>query len=116
MASRETGKGWEAHRREDAVAVHVADTLVDVVHARPHLGEAGGVAAPLPGGPGHHSVEPADTLWLALIDPLVDAIFVGDHHRRFVPVLGRHVTEEHVGRLNDVVVDAHQDQVVGLHR
>src|SRR5882762_3104359 len=99
MASRETSKGWEAHRREDPVAVHIADTLVDVVHARPHLGEAGGVAAPLLGGPGHHGVEPADALWLALIDPLVDTLVVGDHYRRLVPILGRYVTEEHVGRL-----------------
>ena len=89
---------------------------MDVVHTGPHLGEAGGVAAPLLGGPGHHGVEPADALRLALIDPLVDALVVGDHDRRLVPVLGRHVTEEHVGRLDDVVVDAHQDQVVGLHR
>ena len=34
---------------------------------------------------------------------------------RLVLVLGRHVAEEHVGRFHDVVVDAHQDQVVGLH-
>jgi hypothetical protein len=25
------------------------------------------------------------------------------------------MVEEHVGRLHDVVVDAHQDQVIGLH-
>src|SRR5262249_47334353 len=30
-------------------------------------------------------------------------------------VLRGHVVEEHVGRFDDVVVDAHQDQVVGFH-
>ena len=115
VAGGETGERREAHRREDAVAVHVADALVHVVHAGPHLGEAGGVAAPLLGRPGHHRVEPADALRPALIHPLVDALVVGDDDRRLVLVLGRHVVEEHVGWFHDVVVDAHQDQVVGLH-
>ncbi len=88
---------------------------MDVVHAGPHLGEAGRVAAPLLGRPRHHGVQPADALRPALIHPLVDALVVGDDDRRLLLVLGRHVVEEHVGRLDDVVVDAHQDQVVGLH-
>ena len=32
-----------------------------------------------------------------------------------VAVLGRRVAVEHVGRFDDVVVDAHEDQVVDLH-
>jgi hypothetical protein len=50
----------------------------------------------------------------ALIQPLIDALVVGDDHRRLVLVLGGHVTKEHVRWLHHVVVDAHQDQVVGV--
>src|SRR6478609_499562 len=105
----------EAHRREDAVSVHVPDAFVHVVHAGAHLGEAGRVAPPLLGRPRHHRVQPAHALRPALIHPLVDALVVGDDDRRLGLVLGGHVVEEHVRRLHDVVVDAHQDQVVGLH-
>ena len=51
VAGRETGEGREAHRCEDAVAVHVANALVDVVDAGAHLREPGGVTAPLLGRP-----------------------------------------------------------------
>ncbi len=115
VPGRKAGERREAHRREDAVAVHVADALVHVVHAGSHLGEARRVAAPLFGRPGHHGVQPADALRPALIHPLVDALVVGDDDRRLLLVLGRDVLEEHVRWLNDVVVDAHQDQVFHLH-
>ena len=53
----EPGERREAHRREDAVAVHVADALVDVVRAGAHLGEADRVEAPLLLGPLDHRVQ-----------------------------------------------------------
>jgi hypothetical protein len=51
----------------------------------------------------------------ALIHPLVDPLVVGDDDGRLGLVLGRDVVQEHVGGLDNVVVDAHQDQVVDLH-
>ena len=92
-----------------------SNALMDVVDAGAHLGEAGRVAAPFLRRPRHHGVEAADALRPALIEPLVDALVVGDDDRRLGLVLGGHVIEEHVGRLDDVVVDAHQNQVVDIH-
>ena len=115
-AAGEPGERREAHRRQDAVAVHVAHALVDVVGARPHLGEVDGVEAPLLLRPADHRVQAHRAGHLVLEQPLLD--------RRRRPsrscgawslVLGRHVAVEHVGRLDDVVVDAHQDHVFGVH-
>ena len=94
---REAGEGREAHRGEDAVAVHVADALVHVVDAGPHLGEAGRVSAPLLGRPRHHGVQSADALRPALVHPLVDALVVGDDDRRLGLVLGRDVVRNMSG-------------------
>ena len=44
------------------------------------------------------------------------AVGVGDELGRHVPVLGRQSPLEQVGRLDHVVVDAHQDHVVEIHR
>lgn len=111
----EPGERREAHRGQDAVAVHVANPLVHVVHARTHLGEPGGVPAPLLGRPRHHGVQAGHALRAALVHPLVDALVVGDDDRRLRLVLGRNMVEEHVGRFHHVVIDAHQDQVVDVH-
>ena len=115
MARREAGERREAHRGQDAVAIHVANPLVDVVDAGAHLGETRRVTAPFLGRPRHHRVQPAHTLRPALIHPLVHAFVVGDDNRRLSLVLFRDVAQEHVRGLHHVVVDAHEDQVVGLH-
>ena len=88
---------------------------MDVVDAGAHLGEAGGVAAPLLRGPGDDGVEAAHAGRPAPVDPLLDAVVADDHVRRLVGLLRRHVPLEHVGRLDDVVVDADQDHVVDVH-
>ena len=103
----------EAHGRQDPAGAHVLHPLVDVEAARAHLVEGGGVDAVLLLGPTGDGVE-AD---------------VGDHRprrrsrrrrpRRCGRPCGarsaygrRHPALEEVGRLDHVVVHAHEDQVV----
>jgi len=88
---------------------------MDVVDTRSHFGETRRVAAPFLGRPRHHGVEPAHTLRPALVHPLVDALVVDHDDRGLGLVFGRHVAQEHVRRLDDVVIDAHQDQIVDIH-
>ena len=52
---------------------------------------------------------------LALVHPDVAAVVLPDELRREVDVLGREAAVEQVRRLDDVVVDAHQDHVVETH-
>jgi hypothetical protein len=110
----EAGEGREAHGGKDAVAVHVADALVDVVRPRTHLGEPNGVEAPLLFRPGDDGIETHGAHLLAFEHPLLDAVVT--HHDVGCPVLvfGWYVPVEHVGRLDNVVVDAHQDQFVDV--
>jgi hypothetical protein len=53
---------------------------------------------------------------LALVDPRVRAVVAGRELRCEVDVLRRQSTLEEVRRLDHVVVDAHEDHVVDLHR
>ncbi len=112
----ELDEGGEAHRPEHAVDVHVPDPLVDVVATRAHLVEGGGLDAVLLGGPAHHGVEAHVGDHVALEGPDVDAVVVVDDPRGAVLPLGRDPAVEHVGGLDDVVVDAHEDEIFGLHR
>ncbi len=111
----EAGEGGEAHRRQDAVAVHVPDPLVDVVGAGPHLRQRRGVHAPLLLRPGHDAVQAHHAHGGVLEDPLLEPVGVTDQLGCLVLVLRRHVPVEHVGWLDEMVVDTHDDQVVGLH-
>ena len=52
---------------------------------------------------------------LALVQPRVRAVVAGDELRREVDVLRRQPAVEQVGRLDHVVVDAHQHHVVEVH-
>ena len=92
------------------------DALVDVVAARPHLGERRRLDAVLLGRLAGHGVEPDVRELLALVEPDVVAAVGLDDLRRQVLVLGGQVAVEHVGRLDHVVVDRHQDHVLDLHR
>jgi hypothetical protein len=112
----EAGHRREAHRAEDAVDVHVADALVDVVGAPPDLVERGGLEAVLLRWPARDRVE-ADVRDLdALERPHVGfEIVLVDHLGRALEVGLRELVREELGRLHDVVVDADQDEVVGVH-
>ena len=112
----EAGHGREAHRREHAVGVHVAHALVDVPATGAQLGERAGVEAPLLTRPTHGGGHAEGRRGaLTLERPLVDALRVADDLRRLVEPLGGQVVLVHVGRLDHVVVDAHQDHVVHTH-
>ncbi len=77
-----------------------------------HLVEAGGVEAPFGLRPRHDGVEADDAGLVAAVHPAVDAVVVLDDPWRIVDVLGGEAAVEHVGWLDDVVVDAHQDEIV----
>ena len=111
----EAGEGREAHGGQDPVAVHVANPLVDVVGAGPHLGQAGRLEPPLLLRPGDHGVEARREGRHPLEGPRLHTLLVGDQLGSLVLQVGRHVLLEHVGGLDDVVVDAHENQVFGSH-
>ena len=112
----EAGHRREAHRAEHAVDVHVADALVDVVRALADLVERGRLEAVLLGRTAGDRVEPDVGDLGALERPHVGVhlVFV-DHPRCELEVGLRHVPLEEVGRLDDVVVDADEDEVVHVH-
>ena len=115
-AGVEPGHRREVHRAEHPVGVHVAHPLVHVEAARPQLGVAARVEAPLlsrPADSGGHTERGGRPL--ALEHPLVHATVVADDLRDLVLPLRGDVVLVHVGRLDHVVVDAHQDHVVHLH-
>ncbi len=111
----ELDEGGEAHRAEDPVHVHVPDALVDVVAAGSHLGERGGLDPVLLRWPAHHGVQSHVGDLVALVRPDVDAVVLVDDPRCPVLPLGRDPAVEHVGRLDDVIVDTHEDEIFGLH-
>ena len=112
----EAGHRREAHRAEHAVDVHVAHALVDVVRALADLVERGGLEAVLLGRTAGDRVEPDVGDGGALELPHVGVHLVDvDHAGRALEVGLRHVALPHVGRLDDVVVDADEDEVVQVH-
>jgi hypothetical protein len=106
----ELHEGREAHRAEHAVAVHVIDALVDVVTTLAHHVVARGLDVVLLGRPSRDRVEPDVGDHAVLVDPHVDAVAPDALGRVLNPLLGQ-VTLEEVGRLDDVVVHAHEDEV-----
>jgi hypothetical protein len=106
----------EVHGGEHAVAVHVLDPLVDVPAAPPDPAQGGGLDAVLLGLLARHRVEADVRDLVPLVDPHVGAVvLVHELRRELLPLLGKVVVEER-GRLDDVVVDADQDQVIGGSR
>jgi hypothetical protein len=105
----------EVHRRQHTGDVHIADALVDVVATGPHLVEAGGLGAVLVPGSTRHRVE-ADVARLhPFPHPRLRAVVLLDDPGRAVLVLRRHPSLEQVPRLDHVVVDRHEDEVVDVH-
>ena len=104
----------EAHRCEHAIDVHVADAVVDVVGAGAHLREGHRIETPVLLRPPDHRVQCDRAGDVALELPLLHAGFGDDDPRGLVGVLRRHVTLEHVGGLDHMVVDADQDHVLKL--
>ena len=96
VLAAEPGPRREAHRRQDAIGVHVTDTLVNVPRPLTHLPEVARLHAPLLAHPPGHRVQPEAVDFDALDEPGVGAVGPGHHG-------------------DQVVVNAHQDHVVGLH-
>ena len=116
MANDPGGEGrerGEVHRGQDAAGVHVLDPLVHVVAAGSDLVEALRLEAVLLLGSTGHGVERRGLHDDLAERPDVGALVVADQLGRPVLVLGVEVVDEQVGRLDDVVVDADQDEVVG---
>ena len=113
--AREAGERREVERAEQAVGRHVEHALFHVVGALAQLVEAGRVHAVFLGRPARHRVEPdvgdVDVEEL----PRVGAVGAVLDPGRDVLVLRGEVLLEHVGRLDDVIVDADQDEVFGAH-
>ena len=108
----------EVERCKHAVDVHVADALVHVEGAGAHLVEAGGVGAPALTRPTLHRVEAEGGELLALDEPGVGAVLTADDPGHPRLELRGHVVGEVVGerrRLDDVVIDADEDEVFCAH-
>ena len=114
----EAGPRREVQRREHAVDVHVADALVHVERARPHLVEARGIGTPALAGAALHRVEAEAGDLLALDQPGVGPVVAADDAGDPGLELRRHVICEVLGqrrRLDDVVVDADEDEIFRAH-
>jgi len=111
----EPGHRREAQRPEHAVGVHVAHAIVDVPTSVTHVVERRGVDAVLSRRAAGDRVE-ADVRQLVAAEcPHVDAVVLRDHLRHFVGVFGRHAVGPHVGRLDGVIIDRDEDEVLELH-
>ena len=121
VLTAEAGPRREAHRAEHTVDVHVADALVHVVGAGAHLARSCRGPCPTPRADATRDrVQPEARDLVALDQPRRRCRRrLRDHRGYVVAVLGREVIQEEVAhrrRLDEVVVDAHQDQVFELHR
>ena len=115
-AAREPRHRGEAQRTEEATGVHVLDALVDIPTAFAHLVEAGRLDAVLLPRPACDGVQPDVGDLVLVVVPGQRAVLPLLELRGELLVLGGQVPLEHVRGLDDVVVDAHQDQVVLVHQ
>ena len=81
------------------------DTCVDVPRAPAHLVEASGLPAVLRDGTTGDGVEADVGQLRAVVDPGLAAFVGGNDPRRTIGQRGRDAADEHVRRLDDVVVD-----------
>ena len=98
----------EVDGRPHPVDVHVPDARVDVVATEPHVLEAGRLHAPVLFGPADHGVQPDLEVDLPVELPDLVALDGLDHLRGQVLEPGGEPAEEHVRRLDEVVVDRDQ--------
>jgi hypothetical protein len=111
-AGGEGGERGEVHRRQHAAGVHVLDPLVDVVATGPHLVEALRLHAVLRLGATGHGVEGGRLHDHLAERPHVGALVVADQLGRPVEVPRVEVVDEEIGWLDEVVVDADEDEVI----
>ncbi len=111
---RERGEAREVHGGEHTARVHVLHPLVDVVTARPHLVEALRLEPVLLLGSPGDGVERGRLHDDLPEGPDVVPLVVTDELRRALLVLRGEVVHEEIGWLDDVIVDADQNEVVNL--
>ena len=113
--AREAGPVGEVEAGERATGGHVTHPLVDVETTRAHFRVLGRVHVEHLAGLARHGVEAEVAPLLLPVPPLLKALGVGLDPGGQVPVLGRDVPLEHIGRLGNVVIDTDQDHVVCAH-
>ena len=105
----------EAHRADHTVRVHVADPLVDVEATDADLVERGRLDPVLLNGSADYGVE-ADVGGVHPAEaPDLGAVVSAEHLRCLVGEPLRQAALEHVGRLHDVIVHAHEHHVLDKH-
>jgi hypothetical protein len=109
----ELDEGPEAQRRQNAVHVHVVDAGVDIVGGLAQVVEARRLHAPLVLGASNDGIEAdVDRDEIVPYPDLVARRVLGDAWLLHTP---REVLLEHVRRLDDVVIDAGDDDVFHAH-
>ncbi len=89
--------------------VHVGDPSIDVPTAAAHFVEPGGLHAPFLPWPPDDRVEPDVRVLAVFVTPHLTAVLGFDDARCSLGQRGGNPTLEHVGRLDDVVVDGDQN-------
>ncbi|CAB4816924.1 unannotated protein [freshwater metagenome] len=112
----EAGEVGEVESRELTTRVHVTHALVYVEAARTHFVVAARVDVEHLAGFAGHGIEAEIATLDVAVPPLLDAALVGEDPRRLGLVTGRNMRVEHGGRFGDVIVDADEDEIVGLQR
>jgi hypothetical protein len=112
----EPGPVGKVQSRELSTCRHVADALVDVVAAGPHLFEPGRVHVEHLRRFSRDRVESEISSGDVAVVPLLGTVVLLDDAGRRLSVAVWHVPFEHVRGLADVIVDGDEDQVVDSHR
>ncbi|MNQ06009.1 hypothetical protein D3C85_187520 [compost metagenome] len=110
----EAGEGRETQRTENAVGVHVVDTVHDAPGTTAHLVVAQRLHAVFLFRATDHGIEAHVTGGLLLEHP--DVAFVTLDHMRLASFEARrHMAGKGIWRLNRVIIDADENQIFNLH-
>ncbi len=115
LGAGELREGREADRAEHAVGVHVLDARLDVPGALADMAVGRRLDAVFVRWPADDRVQAEIRDDAAFVDPGIVAVLHRVHPGGHVLVLGRQMLGEEVGRLDDMVIDAHENQVVKIH-
>ena len=113
--ARKTGKRAEADGSQHAVGVHILDARVGIEAAFAHLLERNRLETVLFLGPAGHGVEAESGRPLALDLPVMGAVGAALHGRRTILEARRDVLDEHVRGLDEVIIDADENQIGNFH-
>src|SRR5580658_8108370 len=113
--AREAGKRAEADGAEHAVGVHILDARVGIEAAFANLLVRHRLEPVFLLGPAGHGVEAESGCPLALDLPVMGAAGAALHGRRTILEARRNVLDEHVGGLDEVIIDADENQIGNFH-